>query len=138
MYAKKELADKLIKKGFEREVAEAAVTKLESYSYIDDMAFAKAFVQENSRLSKMVLEAKLRAKGIDNSTFSEVLESVTDESQIESCRAIAEKYAKSHCIKDKADRQKLYASLSRRGYKFDIIKKSCSFLDEDDDFYEDF
>lgn len=138
MYAKKELIQKLVQKGFEREVAESAVTKLKSYSYIDDVAFARAFVQENPKYSLLKLETKLRAKGVDKAVIEEALKDVSDSSQVEVCTEFAKKYAKTHEVNSPSGRSKLYASLARRGFKFDTIKKACKIIGTDDEIYEDF
>ena len=54
MHSKKELIDKLIKKGYQPEVCEKVIQKLEEYHYIDDALFAKQFVASNKKLSKRI------------------------------------------------------------------------------------
>ncbi len=137
MHSKKELIAKLLKKGFSREVAEAAVAKLEEYSYIDDGAFARAFVQENSRYSKLVLSQKLKEKGIDRVILEEALDLIDEDAEFELCLKYAKKYANGRDLTQKQERQKLFNSLSRRGFGFDLIKKVCNNLFEEDDEYAD-
>jgi len=126
MHSKKELIDKLIKKGFLKAHAEAACEKLSEYGYVNDEAFAKAFVQQNSKYSKLILENKLRVKGIDKSIISEVIDSVSDDLELELCKKQAEKFAKGKDLSTLNGKQKLYASLARKGFSFGVIKSAIS------------
>lgn len=141
MHSKKELIDKLIKKGFLKQNAEAACKKLEQYGYINDEVFAKMHVQANSRYSRFVLQNKLKQKGIDKQIILSALDNVSNDDEFELCKKYAEKYIKGKNIVSSADRQKLYASLARRGFGFDLIKKVSGIVlknsDEDDGFFSE-
>ncbi len=138
MHTKKELCDKLAKKGFEKNVANEAVKKLEEYHYVDDELFAKHFVNDNKKYSKKMLESKLRQKGVSLEIISTVLDFRSDEDEIEACKKHAQTYAKGKDIRTKEGKQKLFGSLARRGYGFDVIKKACKSLLDSDDESEDF
>lgn len=125
MYTKKELIERLTQKGYVKEVAERVIEKLEEYRYIDDKLFAKQFFQSNGHLSKRVIQGKLIQKGVANDIISDIIEERTGESEFELCLLQAKKYLKSKKVNDIKDIQKMQASLARKGFDFDTIKKVC-------------
>jgi len=124
MYSKKVLQDKLVLKGFSQEVVEAAIKKLEEYKYVDDELFAKQFVQQNTKRSKRILKEKLTQKGVSKDIISRVLEENRDSDEFEICLFHAQKYAKNKQIEGQKEIQKFYASLARKGFDFNTIKKA--------------
>ena len=125
MHSKKELYDKLIKKGYEKQVVLKALEKLEEYHYVDDRLFAKQFVEQNKKYSTKMLENKLKQKGISSDIIFEILGNDDEKSDLELCKKYAQKYAKSKDLKAEGAIQKMYASLARKGFSFDVIKKAC-------------
>ena len=127
IHTKKELFDKLLKKSFEKNVIDSAIFKLEEYNYVNDELFAKTFVQENYKYSKKMLENKLKQKGVSSEIISNVLELNTDEKEEELCEKQLKKLLKSKNKNDfsKEELQKIYMSLFRKGFEFDLIKKVC-------------
>lgn len=133
-HSKREITDKLLKKGFNEQVIEATLSKLEEYHYIDDEIFTKSFIEQNKNYSKLVLCGKLFQKGIDADIINKYLDNITDESEVENCIKVINKILKSLKIESFSDKQKLISRLSRRGYKIDVIKKALSELEIDGDF----
>ena len=125
MYSKRELFDKLYKKGYQKDNIIKAIEKLEEYHYVDDELFAKQFVEQNSKLSKKILECKLKQKGVSSDIVDEVVCLVKEDDEYQNCLAFAEKYAKSKDLSKESALQKMYASLARRGFSFDLIKRVC-------------
>ena len=124
MHTKKELFDKLLKKGYPKDVILKAIGKLEEYHYVDDGLYSKQFMTENKRYSKRMLENKLRAKGVDQDIVSGAIdEYVSDESEFELCFKLAEKYVKGKDMTKEGAVQKMFSSLARRGFDFDVIKR---------------
>ena len=141
MHTKKELSDKLLKKGYTKEVIIEALRKLEDYGYVNDELFAKQFINENNKYSKKILSNKLRQKGIECDIIDKFLSDKGQETEEYLCDKYVQKYLKSKKVNDSASKQKLYASIARRGFDFDLIKKTCekylnndSFDDMDDSF----
>lgn len=137
MHTKKELSDKLLKKGFNKDVIKMAISKLEDYGYADDDAFAKQFVSLNSKYSKKMLENKLKQKGVSNEIISKYLSSDSDDSERVLCEKQANKYLKGKNLALPETKQKLYASLARKGFEFDVICEVCKKIlnkTVDDDF----
>ena len=136
MHSRKELYDKLVKKGYDKQVILKALEKLEEYHYVDDGLFAKQFIEQNKKYSTKMLENKLKQKGISSDIISENLGGDDENLDLELCKKYAQKYAKSKDLKADGAVQKMYASLARKGFSFDVIKKACKaeidgFEDED-------
>ena len=128
MHSKKELFDKLLKKNFEKRVIQKAIEKLEEYHYVDDFLFAKTYAQQNKKYSKKMIENKLLQKGVSSDIIHEFICDFDDENEIEICFRQAEKYAKNKDLSNDNIIQKMYASLARKGFSFEIIKKAVSRL----------
>ena len=126
MHTKKELFDKLLKKGYQKDVIKKAIDKLEEYHYVDDRLFSKHFITENKRYSKRMLENKLREKGINAEIIGNSIdEFMADDEEYNLCLKQAEKYVKNKDMLQEGAYQKLLASLARKGFDFNIIKQVC-------------
>lgn len=125
MQTAKELYDKLIKKGYEKEAVEGAISKLKEYKYIDDEEYVNEFVRQNSQLSKKMLESKLFSKGVDKGTVTRCLAALDDDGELSACKKQVEKYLKCHDISSGKGKEKMIASLLRRGFSFGVIKQAC-------------
>ena len=136
IHTKYELTTKLYGKGFNSDAISGAILKLEEYNYIDDRKFAEEFKNQNCKYSKQVLKNKLLQKGVSNEIISEVLKNFDVEDEIELCKNFAEKYLKSKKINSISDKQKMIASLSRKGFKFSTISTVLNLLKISD--YGDF
>ena len=140
MHSKKELFDKLIKKGYEKTVVLKALEKLEEYHYVDDGLFARQFAEQNKKYSKKMLENKLKQKGISSEILIDVFGNFDDDAELELCKNMALKYAKGKDLKTQDVVQKMYVSLARKGFSFDVIKRACKALKtdiyEENDFLE--
>lgn len=97
--------------------------KLKEYKYIDDMAFAKLFV--NSRIAnrprgKMVLIGELISKGIDKQTATDVCNEL-----IEDEYSLLDKTFKKRFKEQKLDlkNSKMVSFLMRKGFNWDLIEK---------------
>lgn len=135
MNTKKELKDKLLKRGFSEDCIKSTINKLEEYHYIDDDLYAKLFIEQNPNLSKKMISNKLMQKGINKEIIEKNLLCIDNETEYENCMALAKKILKTSKIENFNDKQKFMAKLVRRGFSFDIIKKVMSNLNyEIDDF----
>ncbi len=124
MHSKKELFDKLLKKGFEKQVIQKAIEKLEEYNYVDDYLFAKQFVSSNSKYSKKMIEVKLKQKGISSDIILDIFGNEGDDEEFNRCLLAVQKYIRIKKIGTQEANQKMVASLARKGFSFDNIKKA--------------
>lgn len=134
MNSKKELSEKLTKKGYSAEVVQKAIEKLEDYHYVDDELFAKQFADSYPKLSKKMLKEKLALKGISPDIVLEIISDRTDENEFELCLLQAKKYLKTKTILSFNDYQKMQASLFRKGFDYDLVKRVCGELVDKSEF----
>jgi len=112
-----------VKRGVSKELTERVFNRLVEKGYIDDMKFARFWV-ENRNLRKgsslRRLVAELRGKGAS----SDIIHQVTEESErndTEELRKVIAKKAARY-----TDEQKLIAYLQRQGFRYDDIKQALS------------
>ena len=131
----KEMRSKLIRKGFEAEAAEAAVSKLYELRLLDDEQYAAAVVRHYTAKGYGAgrIRAALAHRGVDRDYWDEALAfaSGSDDKLIS--------YIRSH-LRDPDDRdqkRKVSAALYRRGYSWDEIRSALSrFSSGSEDDYE--
>ena len=137
MHSKKELFDKLTKKGYEKEVIAGAIKKLEEYHFVDDYLFAKQFLEQNGRLSKNMIKNKLLQKGVSFDIVNDSLNSRDEDDEYEICERQIQKYLKSKTIENYNDLSKMYASMIRKGFNIDMVKKARKKLISGDELNEE-
>ncbi len=132
-----EVRQHLLRKGVTAETAEAAIARLQVMGYLDDHAFAQAWIQSrgSSRsLSARALRNELRQKGVARDIIDELLAGQDDQES-------AEQAARSQLArlrgKDRAQaRQRLMGVLARRGFSSstsrDAVRHLFDALDEED------
>lgn len=120
MRTRKELEQKLAEKGIDLGAIAAALEKLESYGYINDLDYAQEFVHSAicSGKSRRVTEYLLREKGIARVIADEAMKAYTYDIEAEA----AEK-AVTVLKRQRKDRRHIFAALARRGFDYEIIGK---------------
>lgn len=123
---KKEIIDRMKRKGYEETVVSNTIRYLDKFGYINDKEFAKEFVKIKSRkLGIKRIKAELGQKGIGEEIIYNVIQEEFDESE-EYNRAleIGKKRVKSYRGEEK---QKIYrklgAYLQRKGFDYGIVSK---------------
>ena len=135
-HSKKEIYNKLLIKGYEKNVILKAIEKLEEYHYVDDEQFARHFVEQNSKYSRDMLEIKLKQKGIDAEHIKNALSLVEDDDEYSLCEKYIRKYISTKDIEKDGIKEKLIASLLRKGFKYEVIKSILNkFLNDNDDYF---
>ena len=127
-YSEKQIAEKLIKKGFSTEDTGRAVKKLKEYGYLNDEAFAGRLIEngKNRLIGRIKLSYELYKKGINKSLISELMEKfyAEDEERGAALKAIDKK--KVSLIKYRENelifKKKLYDFLQSRGFSSGIIE----------------
>ena len=128
-YTEKQLRDKLAKYEFAPEVIDDTIDYLKGYGYVDDVNYAVLFFETyRSARSLKRMMYDLTQKGVSK----EDIEAAMGEIE-ESGESVAEEEAQiRHFLNrknydpetfDYESRQKLKASLFRKGYNFDLIEK---------------
>lgn len=116
-----EVRDYLKRKDYTVEQADRIVNTLSNKGYIDDLDFARRWVESRRLLkatSKRRLVQELRAKRVADDITNQVLEAdETDEAQV-----LKDLVAKKRTQSRYQDDQKLMQYLARQGYRYDDIK----------------
>lgn len=127
------LRSKLIDGRYPLEVVDLAISYVKSYHYIDDRRYALSFITSRSSFdSKNTIRRKLIERGVPKDTIDSCIEEyyVEDELNISTERDLIEKHIRKKC-KDISslqytDRQKIIASLMRKGFSYYDIEAVLS------------
>ena len=125
-----EIEERLKQKDYRDDIIAEAIDELKKFRYLDDEAFAEAFICDRINLrpcGKRMMERELRTKGVPSGIIEEKLASLLDErTEMELAQRLVSKKIK--LVKDNADknktRRKLSAFLASRGFSFDIISQA--------------
>lgn len=121
-HSEKALLDKLLKAGFDRASAEAAVSRLKESGLLNDEALAlrlaENYLRENR--SKRECEQKLILKGIPRDLAKAALEKTETDEKAQILALIEKKYKNK--IGDEEGLRRTVAALMRKGFKFGDIK----------------
>lgn len=114
----KEIINKLVKKGFLKEIAEETVEKLKDYGYINDESYSKRYAETYKNYKgKRLIKMELKRRGVDDNVAEKVLDSEID-SELDTAMKIAEKYVKNK-EKDSKTLQKCYKYLLSKGFSYE-------------------
>jgi regulatory protein len=106
-------------------VIQETIQKLRELKFLDDRAFAEAYVKTHSNISSkgpVILRKELVQKGISSSIIDECLELLTLECQIQIATKLAEKaIKKANLSSEKMIKQKINEALMRKGFTSEII-----------------
>ncbi len=145
--AKREIQRYLRDKGYDADVCEEAVKRLDDYRYVDDRAYAESYVKSKAKkYGKIRISAELRKKGIDREIIDDVLSDVDEDgigyAEDEGAVEVARRYLRSH---GGVDKMKLKRFLANRGFTWDSVNAAIRILDEsgelsapDDDFDKEY
>ncbi|MBR2471961.1 MAG: regulatory protein RecX, partial [Clostridia bacterium] len=115
---------KLVQKGYSRDAVRQAADFFEEKGFLNDAAYAKAYVADARSLKKQgvaKIRMSLKSKGISGDIIDELLAD-TDESEEENLKALVEKEFAKMPVRDKKHVDKLKRKLYSKGYKIgDII-----------------
>ena len=120
--SRKELVDKLIRKGESEETAEYCADWLEEHGFIDDEAYAAAVARHysNKAYGAGRVRSELHRRGVERELWDEAVENMPPaDDKLD--KLIASK------LKDPEDKdqlRKVSASLYRRGYSWDEIRSA--------------
>lgn len=133
MRTRSEIEARLKERGINPDAIETALKKLEGYGYVDDIAFAREFVQSivaAGRWGRRAAKYKLKEKGLGQDVIEAAMALYTDEDETRAARQQAQALLYRHAGADKRkQRQKVYAALARHGFDYSII---TSLLSEDE------
>jgi len=140
--SRSEIEQRLHRKAYGQASIDGVMEWLNGMGYIDDQAFAEAFVRDRMRLrprGRRALVAELAQKGIDREMAETVIADLTEaESGLPSFQdaaaAFTEKWVRTRGKRHKdrwARRRALYSALARKGFSSDIIRTVMEEVESD-------
>jgi regulatory protein len=112
-----EILNYLEKKGFSQQASDYAMARLEEYGYVDDMAFARMWIESRSRTrprGEFGLRHELRQKGVAGSVIDKALAGYEETEP--AWRAVKPRLKSWAGLDRTGLRQKIHAHLQRRGF----------------------
>lgn len=137
----REIEKYLKDKGYDGDVVTETVDRLKSYRYIDDRAYAKAYIASKSKkYGKIRLSVELGRRGVDSDIINDLLSGEPDDEygeekgyeEEEGAELVARRYLRSHSY---ADAQKLKRFLAGRGFTWDCINAAVRTLGDEGAFF---
>ncbi|MCC8097519.1 MAG: RecX family transcriptional regulator [Eubacterium sp.] len=126
MRSRREITDRLKRDETPEDIIERVIGFLEEYGYIDDRAFAKAYIEEKRRLKGyggIRLKQELYAKGISREII-DVLSEELSEDDTETIKKAIDKKLKGNKVSDRKELQRLYGYLMRRGFSYEQSREA--------------
>ena len=132
-HSEKELLDKVIKGGVDRESAVKAIERFKELGYINDRDFAFEYTEyllNSKRYSLNRVKQELFYKGISKDIISEAIDGIeTDQAQTV-INIINKSYVRK--LNEEGGREKVITALMRRGFSYSDIKEACNRLENDE------
>ncbi|MBR1736566.1 MAG: regulatory protein RecX [Firmicutes bacterium] len=128
---KKELKERLLKEDYPEDIIQRVTDLLEKYGYIDDEAYARAYIQDKFNLKgygRKKLQYELYMKGIPKDTAEKIIDEFDLDEAGKALSLLKQKYGEISSP-DPKTKQKMYGYLLRRGYGYDIISECFSKID---------
>lgn len=126
------LREKLMKSAhYTEEVIEKTISFLKDYDYLNDYQYALRYLEENAgKRSLLDMKAKLFLRGVDSSSLDRALADFQEKQreeetnpEREALKKWMEKKSRSLDLSDRKDKEKLFASLMRKGFSYNLIRK---------------
>jgi len=136
--SRRELAERLERKGFDDGVIHAAVGELEAAGLVDDEEFARSWVRErlaNNPRGSRGMRWELRSKGVKEEVIQRTLEQeVSAERELEAALRVAATYVTRSSEDEPARLRRLAGALRRRGFAFEVIETVLARVRQGDGF----
>ncbi len=124
-----EIEDYLKRKKYDPEEIENILNKLSGLGYVDDMAFARAWVS-NRRLLKPISKRRLTQELRQKRVSSDIIDQVLAEDDTIEAEVLGELIAKKRQQSKYKEDLKLMLYLARQGYNYGDIKEALAREDE--------
>jgi regulatory protein len=140
-----ELERALARKGFDVEVVDQVLGRLDAVGLVDDKSFAEVWVRSRhgyDGLGRHALAAELRRKGVDAAVTAEAVAAVDYEAEEERARQLVRKKLRTlGGVDGEAKVRRLVGMLARKGYtqgmSFRVVREELREAGEDTSLVED-
>ena len=118
----KEIRSYLKGKGYLPAVIDYALEKLKGYDFVNDGDYAQAYVEFSAKKKGgRLIRMELRKKGVDDTSIEGALETLDEQTELDTAREILEKYMRGKTA-DKPTLQKAFRYLLGKGFDVDVIR----------------
>ena len=126
-HSRQELRSKLLRRGYQQDEVQGAISRLAELGYLNDQAFADGHIRRRSRtLGPLALSAELAARGVARETADRALAGVTATVQLAAAVGLVRRLSGR---KEAASYRELLDStgskLLRRGFSAGIAREAC-------------
>lgn len=120
-YSTRDIRRWMKEKGVDSDIAERLIAEFQQGGYLDDAAYLQTFVrsQRARRYGPRAIALKLMQKGFSEKEIAQALDGEVDDSS--AVRQLLDTRYRSRNLSDPRERQKVIASLMRRGFSLDVI-----------------
>ena len=126
----KEIVDALRMNTYPEATIARVMQRLQEAGYVNDSEFAVQY--SSARVLKGMgsrrIRMELRNKGIESDIIDQTISDLDQEDVLKGAITTARKAVHGKNISDRADRQKVLASLARRGYDYQIARQALDIL----------
>ncbi|HID94304.1 MAG TPA: hypothetical protein EYP60_09460 [bacterium (Candidatus Stahlbacteria)] len=131
MRTKRELIERLKRKGFETEPIDDAIRELETIGLVNDLEFTRAWLREKgSSYGSWRIKNELVKKGIAKETIEKVLEELKPD-EVEVAKNLINKWIRTHkYLSEDVLKRRLFGFLVRKGISYDTIKSLNQYIAE--------
>lgn len=123
----REIAGKLMQKGFDADTVRLVINNLQEYRMLDDRAYAESFVAGRRPGPRAAMSWELRKRGVAESIIESVLEGADNEAEFRIALAQAMSRIKKYG-EDDYSLASLASYLRRRGFNQDAVDRVCGYL----------
>ncbi|MEG1520340.1 MAG: RecX family transcriptional regulator [Clostridia bacterium] len=132
----KELANKLVEKGYLPQIVEYVMTKTKDYNFVNDVDYANSYVDFNKHKKGVrLLKMELKNKGVEESILNDL--QVDKDEEKKYLNALVEKFFKNKEV-TRENIQKLYRFLLSKGFDYDGAKTALAQFKDNLEFGEEF
>lgn len=130
MRSEKQVREYLHKKGFESGAVDYAINKMREYKYIDDEAYAKMVLSHQINVKKaghMAAEQALRKNGIPSDVAQSVMDSYSDDDELDNAKAQYGKLLKKYMREEDENKKKhkIAQAMARKGYDWETVRRAA-------------
>ena len=119
-----EIRQKLKEQKFSEDVIEKIIAYLDSYGFLDDESYVKAYIRDKDEISNWSrgkIRFMLKRKHIDDNLIDDYIYMISDEREAEKAEFFADKKIKNDFSYE--NRAKVFRHLASKGFDVDIINQ---------------
>ena len=135
-YTERQLREKLENDGYPEEIIEKTVAQLKKEKYLDDARYAENFIYFRAKeKSKSRLFMDLASRGVSRDEAESIYERLLDAGDIDEEEEAALRFLKKKHVNpsdlEYEEREKLFASMMRKGFSYDSVKRALKQMEEE-------